>query len=214
MRNQNQPVATEGYPFIGVFAYITLVFAVLGWSCLTLLLLGLTLFTVYFFRNPDCILPREENAVVAPAEGKVIFVGEVMEDRFLKEDAIKISIFMSVFNVHINRMPFAGKVIDMFYNKGEFFNASLDKASLQNEQAGILLETEKKQRLLFVQIAGLVARRIVTYPRIGDQLEKGMRYGLIRFGSRVDIYLPKGTEILVSVGDRTDCGETVLGYLK
>lgn len=214
MRNQNQPVATEGYPFIALFAFVTLVFALLGWGFLTLLLLFLTLFTVYFFRNPERCIAGEEGAVVAPADGKVIFVGKVMEDRYFKEEVVKVSIFMSVFNVHVNRAPCDGKVVDMFYNKGEFFNAALDKASLQNEQAGILLETEGGQRLLFVQIAGLVARRIVTYPVIGDMLKRGMRYGLIRFGSRVDVYFPQTAEVQVEVGERTVAGETVLGYLR
>lgn len=214
MRNQNQPVASEGYPFIAVFAFITLVFALLGWAFLTLLLLGLTLFTVYFFRNPERCVPQEQDAVVAPADGKVIFVGEVTEERYFQSRVVKVSIFMSVFNVHVNRVPVAGKVVDMFYNKGEFFNASLDKASLQNEQTGMLLETEGGHRLLVVQIAGLIARRIVTYPVIGDLLECGQRYGLIRFGSRVDVYFPAGSEVLATVGDRTVAGETILGYLR
>jgi phosphatidylserine decarboxylase len=214
VRNQNQPVASEGYPFIAVFAFITLVFALLGWTFPTLLLLGLTLFTVYFFRNPERCVPQEQDAVVAPADGKVIFVGEVTEERYFQSRVVKVSIFMSVFNVHVNRVPVAGKVVDMFYNKGEFFNASLDKASLQNEQAGMLLETEGGHRLLVVQIAGLIARRIVTYPVIGDLLECGQRYGLIRFGSRVDVYFPAGSEVLATVGDRTVAGETILGYLR
>jgi phosphatidylserine decarboxylase len=137
-----------------------------------------------------------------------------MEERYFKAEVTKVSIFMSVFNVHVNRAPASGKVIEMFYNKGEFFNAALDKASLQNEQAGILMETAGGQRLLFVQIAGLIARRIVTYPVVGDLLEKGMRYGLIRFGSRVDVYFPEGSEVLAKVGDRTVAGESILGYLK
>lgn len=214
MRNQNQPVASEGYPFIAVFAFITLVFALLGWGFLTLLLLGLTLFTVYFFRNPERCVPQEQGAVISPADGKVIFVGEVPEERYFQDRVVKVSIFMSVFDVHVNRVPVSGKVVDMFYNKGEFFNASLDKASLQNEQAGMLLETESGRRLLVVQIAGLIARRIVTYPAVGDLLECGQRYGLIRFGSRVDIYFPPGTEVLATVGDRTVAGETILGYLR
>ncbi len=214
MLNQRSPVAVEGYPFIALFAFVTLVLAMLGWSFLTLLMLALTLFTVYFFRDPERSVPEEEGAVVAPANGKVIFVGEVMEERLLQEQAIKISIFMSVFDVHVNRVPFSGKVVDMFYNRGEFFNAALDKASLQNEQGGILIETEKGARLLFVQIAGLIARRIVTYPKIGDMLERGARYGLIRFGSRVDVYFPKGSDIRVRVGEHTVSGETILGYLK
>ena len=214
MRNQNQPVASEGYPFIALFAFITLIFALLDWGFPTVVLLGLTLFTVYFFRNPERCVPREEGAIIAPADGKVIFVGKVMEERYFKEEVVKVSIFMSVFNVHVNRAPCRGKVVDMFYNKGEFFNASLDKASLQNEQAGILMETEGGQRLLCIQIAGLIARRIVTYPVIGDVLEAGMRYGLIRFGSRVDVYFPPGSEILSQVGGRTVAGETILGHLR
>ncbi len=214
MRQQNQPVAAEGYPFIALFAFITLVFALLGWAFLTVISLALTLFTVYFFRNPERHPPLDPDAVIAPADGKIVFVGAVQEERSLKTEAIKVSIFMSVFNVHVNRAPFSGKVIDLFYNKGEFFNAALDKASLSNEQAGILLETERGHRILFVQIAGLIARRIVSYPVIGEQLARGERYGLIRFGSRVDVYLPPETEVTVRLGERTVAGESVLGYLK
>ncbi len=214
MQNKNQPVAVEGYPFIALFAFITLVFALLGLKCLTVILLLLTLFAVYFFRNPERVTPAEEEAVIAPADGKVIFVGKVNEERYFKGETTKVSIFMSVFNVHVNRVPFSGKVVDMFYHKGKFLNASFDKASLQNEQGGILLEAANGKRLLFVQIAGLIARRIVTYPVIGDLLEKGQRYGLIRFGSRVDVYFPADSEILVRLGDRTVAGETILGYLR
>lgn len=214
MRNLKHPVAVEGYPFIALFAFITLVFALLDWGFFTLLFLALTLFTVYFFRDPDRATTQEPGAVVAPADGKVIFVGEVPETRGLKDASIKVSIFMSVFNVHVNRVPCSGTVVEMFYNRGEFFNAALDKASLQNEQSGILLETPEGVRLLFVQIAGLIARRIVTYPVVGDVLQRGERYGLIRFGSRVDVYLPLSADLLVQLGDRTVAGETVLGYVK
>ena len=213
MQNRNQPIAREGYPFIALFAFVTLVFALLGWAFLTLILLGLTLFTVYFFRNPERVVPVGEKLLIAPADGKIIYVGDALEDRYLKENVTKISIFMNVFNVHVNRVPCSGKVVEMFYSKGQFLNASLDKASNENEQAGILLETDSGQRILFVQIAGLIARRIVTYPVIGDLLERGMRYGLIRFGSRVDIYLPKSCDIQVTLGEKTIAGETVLGTL-
>jgi len=213
VRNQNQPVASEGYPFIALFAFITLIFALLGFGFLTLVLLGLTLFTTYFFRNPERLVPEEEGAVVAPADGKVVFVGEVMEEGYLKDAAVKISIFMSVFNVHVNRVPFSGKVIGKYHRHGAFFNAALDKASAQNEQAGLLIETEQNQKILFVQIAGLIARRIISYPVVGDLLRRGERYGLIRFGSRVDVYLPRQAKLMVSVGDRTVAGETVIGYL-
>jgi len=214
VRNQNQPVASEGYPFIAVFAFVTLVFAMLGWGSVTILCLGLTLFTAYFFRNPERTIPEEEDAVVAPADGTVIYVGEVTEERCLQGPAVKVSIFMSVFNVHVNRVPVSGKVVEMFYNKGSFLNASLDKASLQNEQAGMLIETASGARLLVVQIAGLIARRIVTYPKVGSVLAKGQRYGLIRFGSRVDVYFPRDADVLACVGDRTVAGETILGYLR
>ena len=213
MQNRNQLIASEGYPFIALFAFVTLVFALLGWVVLTLLCLFLTLFSTYFFRNPERVTPDGENLLIAPADGKIIFVGEVQEERYFKERVTKISIFMSVFNVHINRVPCDGKVIDMYYNKGGFVNASYDKASESNEQAGILLQTEGGTKILFVQIAGLIARRIVTYPIIGDLLQRGARYGLIRFGSRVDIYFPTTTEVAVTLGEKTVAGETILGTL-
>ena len=213
MRNQNKLIAEEGYPFIGLFAFVTLVFAMLDWGFLTLVMLALTLFAIYFFRNPERVVPAGENLVVAPADGKVIFVGDVDEIRYFNDRVTKVSIFMNVFNVHVNRVPCDGKVVDMYYQKGEFLNASLDKAADCNEQAGILLETGAGSKILFVQIAGLVARRIVTYPVIGDLLERGMRYGLIRFGSRVDIYFPKGSDVAVTLGETTVAGETVLGTL-
>jgi phosphatidylserine decarboxylase len=213
MQNRNQLIVSEGYPFIALFGFITLVFAVLGWVFLTLLFLFLTLFSTYFFRNPERVTPAGENLLIAPADGKVIFVGEVLEERYFKEQVTKVSIFMSVFNVHVNRVPCDGKVIDMYYNKGGFVNASYDKASESNEQAGILLEREDSSKVLFVQIAGLIARRIVTYPVIGDLLQCGARYGLIRFGSRVDIYFSKTADVTVTLGERTVAGETVLGTL-
>ncbi len=213
MQNRNQPIAREGYPFIALFAFVTLVFALLGWIFLTLLLLALTLFSVYFFRNPERLVPTGGNLVVAPADGKVVFVGDVQEDRYFKKRVTKVSIFMSVFNVHVNRAPCDGKVVDMYYNKGQFLNASYDKASECNEQSGILLEAEGGSRILFVQIAGLIARRIVTYPVVGDLLQRGARYGLIRFGSRVDIYFPENSDVTVLLGERTIAGETVLGTL-
>ncbi len=213
MKNQHQPIAVEGYPFIALFAFITVVFALLGWTVITLLFLVLTLFSVYFFRNPDRTVPLEKGAVVSPADGKVVFVGTVEEKRLLNCEMIKVSIFMSVFNVHVNRVPCSGKVIDQFYNKGQFVNAALDKASLENEQAGMLLECDNGKPLLVVQIAGLIARRIVTYPVIGDVLERGQRYGLIRFGSRLDVYLPTDCKVEVELGDRCVAGETIIGYL-
>lgn len=211
MHTSDQFIAREGYPFIVLFGFVTLVFALLGWTFVTLILLFLTLFTAYFFRDPVRVVPDEERVLVAPADGKVIFVGEVDEERFYNARVTKVSIFMSVFNVHVNRAPCAGQVVDMFYNKGEFVNASYDKASECNEQSGILLETSAGPNILFVQIAGLIARRIITYPVIGDVLERGARYGLIRFGSRVDLYLPDTIDVSITLGERTVAGETILG---
>ncbi|MFO7811654.1 MAG: phosphatidylserine decarboxylase family protein [Pelovirga sp.] len=211
MYKTDQFIAREGYPFIVLFGFVTLVFALLGWTFVTLILLFLTLFTTYFFRDPVRVVPVEEGVLVAPADGKVIFVGEVDEERFFNARVTKVSIFMSVFDVHINRVPCDGKVVDMFYNKGEFVNASYDKASESNEQSGILLETSAGPHILFVQIAGLIARRIITYPVIGDMIERGARYGLIRFGSRVDLYLPSRIDVSITLGERTVAGETILG---
>lgn len=213
MRNKNQPIAVEGYPFIAFFAFITLIFALLSWSVVTVVFLSLTLFTVYFFRNPDRTVPQGDDLIISPADGKVVFADLVKEDRFLNDEVLKISIFMSVFNVHVNRAPCSGKVVDQFYNKGQFFNAALDKASLENEQGGMVLEIAGGKKLLVVQIAGLIARRIVTYPVLGDLVERGQRYGLIRFGSRLDVYLPKDTVAQVALGDRCVAGETILGRL-
>ncbi len=215
MKNQHQPVAVEGYPFIALFAFVSLFFAAVDWNCLATISLGLTFFTIYFFRNPERFPPEGDDAIVAPADGKVIFVGKVPEERYFGgQDVTKISIFMNVFNVHVNRVPINCKVVDQFYNQGSFLNASLDKASMENEQSGLLLETASGVKLLCVQIAGLVARRIISYPDTGDMLVRGRRYGLIRFGSRVDLYLPDGAEVSVRLGDKTVAGETILGYLQ
>ena len=213
MRNQHTPFAREGYPFIGGAAFVTVVFAMLGWGFLTVICLALTLFTAWFFRNPERIPPAGERKVVSPADGKVIFVGDVHEPRCGTVPVTKISIFMNVFNVHVNRVPVGGTVVDRFYSPGRFLNAALDKASSENEQCGLLIETDAGERLLTVQIAGLIARRIVTYPEIGDRLERGRRFGLIRFGSRLDVYLPPGSTVSVRLGDLTVAGETVLGEL-
>lgn len=151
--------------------------------------------------------------MVAPADGKVVYVGECIEDRFLRERVFKISIFMSVFDVHINRVPVSGRIMDVFYRKGRFFSANLGKTSLLNEQNALFLETEDNRRVLFIQIAGLIARRIVCWIKKGDDVTKGQRFGLVCFGSRVDVFLPLETKIDVKVGQRVRGGETILGYL-
>jgi phosphatidylserine decarboxylase len=216
MKNQNTPIATEGYPFIIGFAGIAVICAMLAvifasavLYTLTGLFVALTLFTLYFFRNPERTPPADERAVVAPADGTVIVVERVQQTP-LGCEALKISIFMSVFNVHINRVPFSGKVVEISYIPGAFYDARDERASCENERNGVALETAAGVRLAFVQIAGLIARRIICYPKVGDVLERGKRYGLIRFGSRVDVYLPADLQPLVKLGDKTVSGETVL----
>lgn len=212
MRNENTPIAVEGYPFIAVAAFITLVFALLGWKILAVFAFIVTLFIVFFFRNPERIVPEDDNAVVAPADGVVIYLGSAFEDH-LGEEMTKISIFMSVFNVHVNRAPVSGRVVDSFYIRGKFLDVRDERATFENEQSGLILETARGLKIAVVQVAGLIARRIVCYAKKGDEVKRGERYGLIRFGSRLDVYLPKSADVRVTMGDKTVAGETILGIL-
>jgi len=216
--NNSSPFAREGYPFIAYSVGLTALFAVAAVRISavmfipTALSLVLALFVIYFFRNPERIAPADSTTVIAPADGTVIVV-ETVPETPLGVPALKISIFMSVFNVHVNRVPFNGKVIDTFHHSGKFFDARDGRASCENERNGIVLEIAGGVRIAFVQIAGLIARRIISYPMIGDLLVRGERYGLIRFGSRVDVYLPPEIEPLVKLGDKTVAGETVLAKI-
>ncbi|MBJ6799393.1 phosphatidylserine decarboxylase family protein [Geomonas propionica] len=218
MRNTNTPVAVEGYPFIAGFAAVAALLALLGqflhfgFFIPAALFLLLALFSIFFFRNPERTTPAGENVVVAPADGEVIFLGKVTEPHTGAEME-KISIFMSVFSVHINRAPLTSKVVDSFYNKGKFYDVRDERATFENEQQGLVLESATGLRMVVVQVAGLIARRIICYAKVGDQLTRGRRYGLIRFGSRLDVYLPLGTRIDVAMNQMTVAGETVLGML-
>ena len=212
MRNKNTPIAAEGYPFVVIAGFITLLFALLAWKMLAAFFLVVTLFIVFFFRNPKRTPRGDENAVVSPADGVVIYLGNAHESH-LDEEMVKISIFMSVFNVHINRVPVSGRVVDSFYLPGKFLDVRHERATFENEQNGLVLETARGIKMVVVQVAGLIARRIVCYPKVGDMLQRGQRYGLIRFGSRLDVYLPKGVELRISMGDKTVAGETILGIL-
>ncbi len=212
MRNRNTPIAVEGYPFVAGAAFITVVSALLAWKLLAVVGLCAALFIAFFFRNPERIPPEDAQAVLAPADGVVIYLGDAHEEH-LDADMLKISIFMSVFNVHINRVPITGRVVETFYKKGKFLDVRDECATFENEQSGMVMETEGGARLVVVQVAGLIARRIVCYAEKGDLLTRGARYGLIRFGSRLDVYLPKGTEPRIALGTKTVAGETILGIL-
>jgi phosphatidylserine decarboxylase len=208
------PIAPEGWPFILASLVLTAILwfvdVRIGFYSLVFPGISLSLFVIWFFRDPERDIPSGEGAIVSPADGKVIIVEEVDEERFLKCRALKISIFMNVFNVHVNRAPATGKIIDIFYNPGKFFNASFDKASLLNEQNALLIEAENGKRFVANQIAGLIARRIVCRVKPGDRLTKGARFGLIRFGSRLDVFLPVDVTVKVKVGEKVSAGSSVL----
>ena len=176
------------------------------------------IFNVYFFRDPERNAVIQAGDIVAPADGRIIFIGKVLDNRFLNRKAMKISIFMSLFNVHVNRVPVSGKVIGIIYNKGRFFSANLDKASLENEYNAIIIETNGEglwsgQRIAFVQIAGFIARRIVCNIKKGEDVTAGKRFGLIKYGSRLDIYLPLNSKIYVKEHEKVFAGKTAIGKL-
>jgi phosphatidylserine decarboxylase len=205
------PVAKAGYPFIFGAAFITGTLALLGLSAATLLALAVTLFICFFFRDPDRVVPDRPTAVVSPADGKVVVVESIDGDERYPEKCHKISIFMSIFNVHVNRVPCSGTIKSIHYHPGKFFSANLDKASSSNEHNAIHLEAEKGHAICFVQIAGLVARRIICGVAENDTVRRGQRFGLICFGSRLDVYLPLNVRVNVRVGDRVQAGTSVLG---
>jgi len=207
------PIARPGYSFIGAAAFTTFVFALLGLIIPALLSLASTFFIIYFFRDPDRTVPNAGGLVVSPADGKVVAAGTVENSTYYDGKCLKISIFMSVFNVHVNRMPCSGKVKKIIYNPGKFFSANLDKASKENEQNAIYLDTEDGKEICMVQIAGLIARRIICKVQKGDAVNRGQRFGMICFGSRLDVYLPRDSKLNVAVGDIVKAGTTKLGEL-
>lgn len=213
MNESRIPVAAEGYPFIGVAALVTLVLAILGCKLLALLALALTTFILYFFRDPERTVPDDDDVVVSPADGKVILIEKLFDDQFVKEHVYKISIFMNLFNVHVNRSPLPGTVTQVRHVPGSFLAANTEQAALENEHCALTLVTADRQKLAVVQVAGLIARRIVCWAIKGDLLARGQRFGLIRFGSRVDLYLPLQLQLEVRPGQKVRAGETVLGYL-
>ncbi|OYU40218.1 MAG: phosphatidylserine decarboxylase family protein [Pseudorhodobacter sp. PARRP1] len=210
-----KPMHREGYKFVGIFAVITLVLFWI-WDPLGWLGVGATVWCYYFFRDPKRSVPQGRGLIVSPADGVVSLIERAVPPPELGagHDALtRVSVFMSVFNCHVNRAPIAGRILKMAYRPGKFFNASLDKASEDNERNSLLLELPDGRKLIVVQIAGLVARRIVPFVSEGQALRTGERFGLIRFGSRLDVYLPDGVEPLVALGQTMVGGETVLAEL-
>lgn len=211
VRRQLTPVHPDGYKFIAIFAVVTLVLAWL-WQPLGWIGAVLTCWCIYFFRDPPRSTPIDADSVVSPADGIVSSIGFFRPPPELglgAEPVQRISIFMSVFDCHVNRMPVAGRIAKIAYRPGLFLNADLDKASEDNERNALVVETDRG-RVGVVQIAGLVARRIVCFAHQGDRLEAGERFGLIRFGSRLDVYLPLGARPLVGLGSKATAGETVI----
>lgn len=208
------PIARPGLKFIFITILITGVLFYLGWSLLFWVSLAATVFVGWFFRDPDRKIPQDEKSLVSPADGKVIVVEKQEDCEYLSGPCIKISIFMNVFNVHVNRVPFDGVVQKVLYHPGKFMNASFDKASIHNERNALIVKTDKGACFAVVQIAGLIARRIVNCAKEGDTLKKGDRYGMIQFGSRLDLYLPCDFDVAVSVGQKTTAGTTVIGHMQ
>ncbi len=211
--SRNSIIVPEGIPFIAVPAFFALTSWFAGYPVSATILALITLFVLWFFRNPERKTPDAAGLVISPADGKVIFIGEAEEADILQGRARKISIFMNVFNVHVNRAPCSGTVEQIRYYKGKFLVASLDKASSDNERNAVLIRTEDGKKILTIQIAGLVARRIVCWLNEGMTVTRGERFGLIRFGSRLDVFMPLESTISVKVGDVTRAGETPLGVL-
>jgi len=207
------PIAMPGLKFVFLTILITGMLFYFGWTAVGFISLGVTLFVCWFFRDPDREIPKGENELASPADGRVIIIERLATCEYLEGPCQKVSIFMNVFNVHVNRIPFDGVVERVQYSPGKFINASFDKASVHNERNALVVRTHADKKFAVVQIAGLVARRIVNCVQAGEQIKKGERYGMIQFGSRLDLYLPLDFEVCVKIGDKTKAGTTVIGIM-
>lgn len=214
MTHPRIPLAKEGYPFIAFAAFVTLITAILDYQIVAWPSLLLTTFVVAFFRDPERMTDAPADSLISPADGKVIVIEEQFDDVYLQEQVIKVSIFMNVFNVHVNRIPFSGSVKNILYKPGQFYSADSEKGALLNERCGVILETATGKKLVFVQVAGLIARRIVNWLELNDTVQRGIRFGLIRFGSRVDLYLPADSNIVVKIGQKVRAGETAIATIQ
>ena len=205
-------IAREGWPFVAISTVVALALSLAGWWLAALPVWLIVVFIVQFFRDPPRVVPSQPNAVLSPADGRIVVV-EKARDPYLDRDALKISVFMNVFNVHSNRSPVDGTVKNKWYHAGSFLNAAMDKASLENERNALHIASANGADVTCVQIAGLIARRILCYVGPGDVLARGQRYGFIRFGSRVDIYLPPTARPKVAVGDIAKATSTIIAEI-
>jgi phosphatidylserine decarboxylase len=211
--NYPHPIlAREGWPFIAIALVVAIALSVYGLWILAALAWLVALFVIQFFRDPPREVPQQDDAVLAPADGRIVVVGKA-RDPYLDRDALKISVFMNVFNVHSNRSPIDGIVAGAWYHPGSFVNAALDKASEENERNALHLRRRDGRDVTCVQVAGLIARRVLCYVKQGDVLARGERYGFIRFGSRVDVYLPLDATAKVAVGDVVHATESILALV-
>ncbi len=213
MKTPEIPIAKEGIPFIFFCGFVTLICSILEYQVVAIAALLTTGFVTSFFRDPSRIHPEDKDAIVCPADGKVIIVDEILDERFLQKKVIKVSIFMNVFNVHVNRIPFPGTVKRVVLKPGKFYSADKSEAALHNEYCAMVVGTEFGDYGI-VQVAGLIARRIICWAEKGDQVKTGQRYGLIRFGSRVDLYLPVDSDVVVKTGEKVKAGETIIAHIR
>jgi len=211
--NSYLPVAVPGVKFIAAAGMITGIFFYTGPLWAAILCLLMTGFICWFFRDPEREFSGPENALISPADGRIIRIDQVKEGEYVDSPMQKVSIFMNVFNVHVNRIPFSGTVQEVCYTPGRFVNASFDKASEHNERNALAIKTDNGAVYKVVQVAGLIARRIVCKAGKGGLVQKGARYGMISFGSRLDLYLPPDTKIAVSVGQKVKAGTSVIGFM-
>lgn len=207
------PIAFEGLKLIIPLAVLTIVIFLLEWIIAGFMLLAITLFVLFFFRDPQRTVPEGGSVVVSPADGKVVVIKDIYENNYLHQNLKQISIFLSVFNVHVNRAPVGGVIESVKYNPGKFHIAALEKASLENEQTAMVI-ADGNRKILVKQIAGIIARRIICYVQPGNVVKKGNRYGLICFGSRADIFLPANSEIKVKLGDKVKGARDIIAFLR
>lgn len=222
MKKKRSPIASEGFPYIGILAFLAWAAAMFGFTTISFVFVVLTVLTLFFFRDPEREVPTDPDSVVSPADGRVIMIEEAYEKDLLGEPATRISISLALYDCHINRMPVGGKVTGTKYTPGSFniahmpgwlFSEGMKRKSDDNERFATLVETGEGKKVVVTQIAGFLARRIVSYVDLDMKFQKGERYGMIKFGSRVDIYLPEDCIIVVKEGEKVRAGESILAWL-